>query len=127
MKTANRTTKDIHDYIRRHLIDGKLEMSLLDIAKEVGYSNATIHRVLRRLESAGFLSVDRSGKKPNSPNTITYLQEFVVEEDVLQEGLELANSLSKKAEELIQLLNSKSIYLKELQRDAKAWRDTQSS
>lgn len=68
---SHRTQKDVARFIQQHSQSGKLQMSLVEIGENTGYSNATIYRTLKKLEESGIIKVV-SSDVPTKPNTILY-------------------------------------------------------
>ena len=95
MSVKERTQKDIANYIKMHSKDGKLTKSIFEIAKDLGYSNATIHRALKALQEKGLVEI-KQAPKPTTPNTILYKGSINQIDDLLHRGVELI----KKTEEL---------------------------
>lgn len=67
-----RTLNEITRYIKTANQNGILKKSMVDMAKDTGYSNATIHRSIRQLEVEGLIKVIQT-KSQRKPNTIIYL------------------------------------------------------
>lgn len=102
-----RTQKEIMDYIRIHSKDGKLTKSLIDIAEDIGYSNATIHRALKALEEKGLIEINTSDK-PTEPNTIIYKGDKNEIDEILAQGVKLSEeikTLGKKVDEYLSEIN----------------------
>lgn len=89
-----RTQEDVIDYIKNHASEGKLQESLMDIANSLGYSNATIHRVLKSLEQDGVIAV-LPPDKPTKPNTIVYNGPIQQAEDIITEGAVLLTEVER--------------------------------
>lgn len=98
---SKRTQRDIIDYIRTHIEDGKLTKSLLDIAKDIGYSNATIHRALNALSEQGLIDI-RQAPQVSLPNTIIYKGDDPKDQidQLLTKGAELTESVRKLEKEI---------------------------
>lgn len=73
-----RTGRDVSGYRVKEVVkfivgrmapDGRLRISLAEIAKGIGCSSASVHRALRYLEEQGELEVDRS----TMPNSLRYM------------------------------------------------------
>lgn len=72
-QTQNRRTiNDIARYIKTVNQNGILKRSMMDMAKDTGYSNATVHRSIQQLESEGLIQIIPT-KSKRKPNTIIYL------------------------------------------------------
>lgn len=99
MSVKERTQKDIVNYIKMHSQDGKLTKSLFDIAKDLGYSNATIHRALKALQQKGLIEI-KEAPKPTSPNTILYKGSVNHTDDLLHRGVELIEKVEELQKEL---------------------------
>lgn len=67
-----RTLHDVLRYIKTRSNDGILKQSMMKMGKEMGYSNATVHRSLKALESRGMIQVIET-RSPRKPNTICYI------------------------------------------------------
>lgn len=89
-----RTQEDVIEYIKAHASDGKLQESLMDIANSLGYSNATIHRVLRSLEEQGIINV-LPPDKPTKPNTIIYHGPVYETDSFMRRGVDLMNEVQR--------------------------------
>jgi predicted ArsR family transcriptional regulator len=93
MSIRKRTQDDVIEYIKNHASEeGKLQQSLMDIAGQLGYSNATIHRVLKSLEEQGIIEV-QAPEKPTQPNTIIFNGPIETEHDILAHGAQLMNEV----------------------------------
>lgn len=126
MSARSRTDEDILVYLRRNATGGKLAKSLLEIAKEVGYSNATVQRVLKRLEAQDLVSVDRDNRKANQPAVITYLG-TQSDDEILEEGTRLAHNLKSAAEELLQFFQRSHDNMKHTIEEAAKWKEVEQS
>lgn len=124
MPMRTRTEEDILAYLRRTAVNGKLAKSLLEIAKEVGYSNATVQRVLKRLEAQDLVSVDRDNRKANQPAVITYLG-TQSDDEILEEGTRLANNLKSAADELLQFFQRTKSTMKHTIEEAAKWKEVE--
>lgn len=88
-----KTTQDVViDYIKTYAENGVLTESLMDIAENLGYSNATIHRALKALEEENLVSIVPA-ESPRKPNTIIYRGNHKESEDILLEGERLVRRL----------------------------------
>lgn len=95
MSIRKRTQDDVVDYIKNHSsTDGKLTESLMDIANQLGYSNATIHRTLKNLEKDGIVDIIPS-EHPTKPNTIVYQGTIQQADDIIARGVHLMSELEK--------------------------------
>lgn len=95
MSIRKRTQDDVVDYIKNHSSeDGKLTESLMDIANQLGYSNATIHRTLKNLEKDGIVDIIPS-EHPTKPNTIVYQGTIQQADDIIARGVHLMSELEK--------------------------------
>lgn len=108
-----RTQKEIMDYIRIHSKDGKLTQSLLDIAEQIGYSNATIHRALKSLEEKGMIEIS-APEKPTEPNTIIYKGEKNDIDELLSQGVKLSDELQNISERLQEYIHEVTIVTSKL-------------
>lgn len=81
-----KSTQDVvADYIKMYSDKGVLTKSLMDIAEDLGYSNATIHRAIKQMEKDGLVEIIPSDT-PRKPNTIVYQGEIKEAVDILQKG-----------------------------------------
>lgn len=99
MSVKERTQKDIANYIKMHSQDGKLTKSIFEIAKDLGYSNATIHRALKALQEKGLVEI-KQAPKPTTPNTILYKGSVNPTDDLLHRGVELIEKVEELQREL---------------------------
>ena len=111
---SHRTEKDVTRFIQQHHNNGKLQMSLVEIGENTGYSNATIYRTLKKLEEAGVIKVIPSSV-PTKPNTILYdgnSEMFAqnsmtpiikMSHDILLSAKELFKECQEVADKIIQL------------------------
>lgn len=67
-----RTQHDILRFLKTSQMNGVIKKSMMDIAKDTGYSNATIHRSIKALEKDGYIQVIPA-KSARKPNTIVYI------------------------------------------------------
>lgn len=75
-RTKNpRTLNDVLTYIQLKLKDRTLEESMHAIARGTGYSSATVHRALLRLEDEGIIKV-KIGINQSRPTVIEYVGEL---------------------------------------------------
>jgi predicted ArsR family transcriptional regulator len=109
-----RTQEDVVEYIKSHAQDGKLSESLMDIAERLGYSNATIHRVLKSLEKQGLVRIIPSGV-PTKPNTIVFQGEIDKTHDVIKEGHRLVHLLEQVVLEAQEYVKETSKMIAKLQ------------
>ena len=109
-----RTQKEIIDYIRAHSEDGKLTKSLLEIAKDIGYSNATIHRALHALEESGLIGIEKS-EKPNVPNTIYYKGARNEIDDFLAQGIKLSQNVDELGKQIHSFLEEATWLIRKLE------------
>ncbi len=74
MKTTQnkRTLNDILRYIKLHSKGDMLRESMMSIAQNTGYSNATVHRAIQQLQIEGLIQVIPT-KSPRKPNSICYI------------------------------------------------------
>lgn len=108
-----RTQKEIMNYIRTHNRDGKLTKSLLDIAKDIGYSNATIHRGLHALQEKGIIEINAS-PKPTQPNTILYKGSQNEIDEFLTKGVQLSEDVEKLGQKVNEFLQETSWLLRNI-------------
>lgn len=109
-----RTQKDIVDYIRTHSKDGKLTKSLLAIAKDIGYSNATIHRTLQSLQEKGVIEITPS-EKPTEPNTILYKGSEQNEiDEFLAKGVQLSEEVEGLGNRIHDFLQEANLLMRKL-------------
>lgn len=94
-----RTEAEVVEFIKNHSEDGKLTKSLMDIAEHVGYSNATVHRVLKSLEENGVVEIIPA-EKPTEPNTIMYKGPIKEANDVVAQGRALLTQLRGYADDV---------------------------
>lgn len=94
-----RTEAEVVEFIKNYSEDGKLTKSLMDIAEHVGYSNATVHRVLKSLEENGVVEIIPA-EKPTEPNTIMYKGPIKEANDVVSQGKALLYKLRGYADEV---------------------------
>lgn len=81
------------NYIRRNAVNGTLQRSMADIAKDIGVTNATVHRSLRKLEKEGLIEVVPSDN-PRLPCTIVYKgEEESTANDIAKETIEKLDTL----------------------------------
>lgn len=125
MSGKNRTDNEILAYIRHQSRSGELAKSLLEIAAEVGYSNATVHRVLKRLEAQDLVRITRNERKANEPSIITYIGP-TENDQTAEEGIQLVAQLQSAAEALLNYLQNTDRSNRMVQEDARKWRDLQS-
>ena len=93
MSIKKRTQADVIEYIKNHASeDGELQQSLMDIAGQLGYSNATIHRTLKSLEEQGVIEV-QPADKPTRPNTIIFNGPIQTADEILAQGVSLMNEI----------------------------------
>lgn len=111
-----RTQKEIVDYIRTHSKDGKLTKSLLDIAKDIGYSNATIHRGLHALQENGVIEI-ATAEKPTEPNTILYKGSQNEIDDLLTKGVQLAEQVEVLGKNVNEFLTELTWQIRKMQSD----------
>lgn len=112
-----RTESDVVEYIKNHSKDGKLTESLMDIAEGLGYSNATIHRVLKSLEEHGVVEIIPSDK-PTKPNTIVYNGPIKEATDVVSQGKMLLAKLTALTEEVTEYIAESSRVIGKLQAES---------
>jgi DNA-binding transcriptional regulator LsrR (DeoR family) len=93
-----RTQKEIMDYIKTHSRNGKLTKSLLDIAEQIGYSNATVHRALKALEDKGLVEIKVSDR-PTEPNTIIFKGKMDKIDDTIAKGIRIGIQMEALAKE----------------------------
>lgn len=99
-KMKRRTTQDIViDYIKTYAEDGVLVESLMDIANNLGYSNATIHRALKALEKDDLVRIIPADT-PRKPNTIIYQGTSKETADIILEGEKLLRRLRELTEDV---------------------------
>jgi DNA-binding PadR family transcriptional regulator len=110
-----RTQKEIIDYIRTHSKDGKLTKSLLDIGKDMGYSNATIHRALHALEDNGVIEIAQSNK-PTEPNTILYKGSHNDVDELLAKGVQLSEDVENLGNRVNDFLSEATWLFRKLQK-----------
>jgi hypothetical protein len=110
---SERTQKEIMDYIRIHSMNGKLTKSLLDIAKDIGYSNATVHRALRILQNNGDIEVIPHAK-PTEANTIIYKGSVNEMDEFLAKGVKLAEDMSNLGEQMNDFMQEASWFIRKL-------------
>lgn len=103
-----RTIDELVDYIRTHSQDGKLTKSMLEIAEQIGYSNATVHRSLKSLQEKGIIEIMQS-KRPTEPNTIVFKGEINEVDELIARGVQLKT-------ELLETVNNLQGYLNETQK-----------
>lgn len=113
MGVRNKTKEDVIAYIREHAKDGKLTASLVEIAGQLGYSNATVFRALRALEEQGIVKIIPADK-PTKPNTIVW-RGFADSDELVQRGRELAERLEEVAQMLSALARDFAHYVQDLQ------------
>lgn len=95
-----RTINDIARYIKSASLNGILKRSMMDMAKDTGYSNATIHRSIRQLESEGIIQVIPT-KSKRKPNTLIYLGPSVDDVDsLLQQAHTAVHNLHQVTSEI---------------------------
>lgn len=106
--SKRKMTQDIVvDYLKTFSQNGKLKESLIDIADKLGYSNATIHRTLKRLEEDGLVKIIPS-EAPREPNTIVYLGEIKEAQDIVLQGEQLMAKLQSLTQEVEEYLKESS-------------------
>lgn len=121
-QTQNRRTlNDVARYIQMINQDGVIKKSMMEMAKEIGYSNATIHRSIQRLQEEGMIQVVPS-KSQREPNTIVYLgphsddlsqlvkQAHTAVYNLNQASLEVGQVMSQLQETVMLLSGSHSDY-----------------
>lgn len=105
----SQTIKTILRYIKYTSQSGILKKSMMNIAKETGLSNATIHRSIKKLEEDGMIQVIPSRHKKR-PNTIVYLGPTYNEVEVL---IQKANAAAIKLTEASNEVNHVLMELQE--------------
>lgn len=111
-----RTQKEIEEYIRQHSQDGKLTESLLHIAEQIGYSNATVHRALQALERKGLIQIEKSDK-PTEPNTIIFKGDKNEIDNLLSRGVQLSNQMKNNAAEFDEYLQKTNWVIRQLREE----------
>ena len=124
MTVKERTEADILSYIQRNAIDGKMAKSLLEIGAEVGYSNATVHRAMTRLQESGLIELTRDGCRANEPSIIRYTGPESAD-NMLTQGLALLSQVKQSADALVQHYQQGTAELEQVYADAAAWRSFQ--
>jgi DNA-binding MurR/RpiR family transcriptional regulator len=99
-----RTQKEIMDYIRTHSRDGKLTKSLLDIAEQIGYSNATVHRALKALEDKGLVEI-KASNRPTEPNTIIFKGKLNPVDEVISKGVQISTQMQELVQDFKDYIN----------------------
>lgn len=105
-KTQNkRTVQDILHYIKVRQQDGRLQESMMTIAKGVGYSNATVHRALQSLSEQGMVQLIPSDNQ-GVPQTIYYMGPTNNDlADLLHEAEQVVDHLDRLAGEARSVMN----------------------
>lgn len=112
-----KTTQDVVlDYIRMYAQKGELTESLMDIADNLGYSNATIHRSLKALEEADIITIVPADS-PRKPNTIIYKGSTKETHDILLEGEVLLRRLRELTEDIEAYIQESSRIIEYTQKD----------
>lgn len=109
-----RTLNEILRYLKRVQKDGLIKKSMMQMAKETGYSNATIHRSIKTLEKEGYIQIIPS-KNPKKPNTIIYLGPS---EEEMENLLEKANyavqnliQASNEVQEILRMIENTVLFI----------------
>lgn len=85
-------------------MDGILKRSMMDMANDTGYSNATIYRSIQQLESEGIVQVIPT-KSKRKPNTIIYLGPSVDDVDsLLQQAHTAVYNLNQATSEVSSIM-----------------------
>lgn len=109
-----RTLNEILRYLKRVQKDGLIKKSMMQMAEETGYSNATIHRSIKTLEKEGYIQIIPS-KNPKKPNTIIYLGPS---EEEMENLLEKANyavqnliQASNEVQEILRMIENTVLFI----------------
>lgn len=107
-------------FLRQRSIQGKCQIPVSDIAKELDYSNTTAYRAIKRLEADGVIRI-QIPKNPTIAATIYLLEETSIQDTIVSTKDALATlkdiiEAAKNIEPLVVALSSQS---ERSERDAK--------
>ncbi len=126
ISVRQQTQEQIIEYIQRHSSDGKLTRSLMTIAQQIGYSNATVHRAMKKLEAIGMIKIIPSDK-PTEPNTIVYLGPATTKpSEATTQGTKLVRELQELSQEMFGYFENLSKRMKQYETDLQTYYELQS-